>query len=136
MMQRKLISRDIEFIRRELEMVAEKFANDGMSDILDEVLDTFLSEANSLKESYKAQLAACDFDSFAKVAHNLKGTFAAIGQATLKETMAEQEKMALSRTVVWSDLNNQSHHFLRQFDALFEAVSEVRHKPSGHSEKL
>ncbi|MEN9809732.1 MAG: hypothetical protein RLZZ488_1299 [Pseudomonadota bacterium] len=128
MTQHENESREIEFIRRELELVTDKFAKDGMSDILDEVLDTFLSEADSLKESYRVQLDACDPASFAKVAHNLKGTFGAIGQTTLKETMAEQEKMALSRTVVWSDLKNRFVDFQRQFDALFEAVSEIRHR--------
>lgn len=134
MTQHKIVSRDFEFIRRELELVTEKFAKDEMSDILDDVLDTFLSEADSLKESYKAQLVLCDFDSFAKVAHNLKGTFGAIGQTTLKETMAEQEKMAHSRTIVWSDLNNQFSNFQSQFDSLFEAVSEIRRGRSGETD--
>jgi len=127
MTQHKILSCDIEFIRRELKLVTDKFANDGMSDILDDVLDTFLSEADSLKKSYKDQLNLCDFDSFAKVAHNLKGTFGAIGQTTLKEAMAEQEKMAHSRELVWSDLKNHFSSFQCQFDALVEAVSEIRH---------
>lgn len=133
MTQHKIVSRDIEFIRRELDLVTDKFAKDGMSDILDDVLDTFLSEADSLKESYKAQLVVCDFDSFAKVAHSLKGTFGAIGQTTLKEMMAEQEKMAHSRTIVWADLSNQFSSFQRQFDALVEAVSEIRHRRFGQT---
>ncbi|MEN9528389.1 MAG: Hpt domain [Pseudomonadota bacterium] len=131
MTQQKIVSRDIEFIRRELELVTDKFAEDGMSDILDEVLDAFLSEADSLMESYRAQLVRCDFDSFAKVAHSLKGTFGAIGQTTLKETMAEQEKMAHSRAIVWDDLQHQFSNFEREFDALFEAVSKIRNSRSG-----
>ena len=134
MTQHKIVSRDIEFIRRELELVTDKFAKDGMSDILDDVLDTFLIEAESLKESYKAQLVVRDFDSFAKVVHNLKGTFGAIGQTTLKETIAEQEKMAHSQTIVWADLNNQFSNFQRQFDALVEAVSEIRHRRTGQTD--
>lgn len=134
MTQDKIVSRDFQFIRRELELVTEKFAKDGVSDILDDVLDAFLIESNSLKESYKAQLVLCDFDSFAKVAHNLKGTFGAIGQTTLKETMEEQENMALSRTIIWAHINDQFLNFQRQFDALCNAVSEFRNSTSGQTE--
>ena len=71
----------------------------GDTSFLEELIDTYLSDAPSLLAQLDAGLAARNADEFRRAAHSLKSTSASLGARGLSATAKEMEMMGKAGTL-------------------------------------
>lgn len=122
----KMQQSHIDFVKVELKSTMDKFANDDLTEVYDEVLTVFLQEAESLKVDYLKQVKARNALQFAKAAHALKGTFAALGQTTLKIRMEQEELSARDLSLNWESIEAGLETFESCFAQLIQSIESLK----------